>query len=427
MSCLAELSVQGQTAGGFAIYAQRRLGPWVGFITGWNYWLAWVAGTAAEGVAIGTYVSSLGPFHQVPVWLIALVVVSLNFAVNLIGVLTMGNYELILSGIKIVVLLVFAGVCFATVLGVGTPAVGLQGFTSHGGMFPTGAGGLFSSFLLVFMAFTGVEMISISSEESVQPERDVPRALMGTAAGVTILFILGVFGLVAVMPWNHVGTTSSPLDAALNAIHLPMLANVIVLAIIFSSVSAIDSGLYASSRMLFALSREGYFPKGVSRTHPTRQVPVGALLVSGVCIYAGVLLAVVLPGYAFVFLGSLATLGFMWAYVLIPVLQMLYRARLTREQVRALRWKVPLYPLTPIVCVIVVCIGIIGPIFQNQPGLFGINAGALPVVAGAVWVAVWTAYYLLIGRRLRERAGSAATEDIVPALETVESPVMANE
>jgi L-asparagine transporter-like permease len=241
------------------------------------------------------------------------------------------------------------------------------------------------------------------------------------------LFILAVSGLVAVVPWNHVGTTSSPLDAALNAIHFPMLANVIVLAIIVSSVSAIDSGLYASSRMLFALSREGYFPRSVSRTHPTRQVPVGALLISGLCIYAGVLLAVVLPDYAFVFLGSLATLGFMWAYVLIPVLQMMYRVRLTREQVHGLRWKVPLYPLTPIVCVVLVGIAIIGPIFQNQPGLFGINAGALPVVAGAIWVAIWTAYYLLIGRRIRRRAGLAATAGIAPVLETAEAPVLATE
>ncbi len=402
MACLAELSVQGQTAGGFAIYAQERLGPWAGFITGWNYWLAWAAGMGAEGIAVGTYVHSLSAFHSVPIWLIALVVVGADFGINLIGVLTMGNYEFILSSIKIVALIIFAIACLAAVLGMGSSTGGLNVLTGHGGLFPTGVHGLFNSFLIVFFAFTGVEMINISAEESVRPERDVPRALVGTAAGVMVLFIAAVLALATAIPWDKVGTSSSPFYDALRAIHSPLLANLMVVAIIISSISALDSGLYASSRMLFALSREGYFPKSMSKTHPTRQVPIGALLVCGVCIFAGVLLDIATPSYAFIFLGSLATLGFMWAYVLIPVLQILYRRGLTKEQVATLRWKVPGYPVTPLVCVALVLVAIIAPIFQNNPGALGINAGLLPVVAGAIWIAVWSLYYLVAGRRFKQ-------------------------
>jgi L-asparagine transporter-like permease len=416
MACLAEISVQGQTAGGFAIYAQERLGPWAGFITGWNYWLAWAAGMGAEGIAVGTYVHSLSAFHGVPIWLIALIVVSADFGINLVGILTMGNYEFILSAIKILALVVFAVACLVATFGVGHSGNSVNALTSgHGGLFPTGVHGLFNSFLIVFFAFTGVEMISISAEESVNPERDVPRALLSTATGVMVIFVVSVLALASAVPWNHVGTSSSPFYDALHGLHFTALANLMVIAIVLSSISALDSGLYSASRMLFALSREGYFPQGMSKTHKTRKVPVGALLVCGVCIYLGVLLDVVMPSHAFIFLGSLATLGFMWAYVLIPVLQMVSRRGMTREQVRDLRWKVPGYPVTPLVCLAAVLVAIIAPIFQNQPGLMGINAGLLPVLGGVIWVAAWTVYYLTIGRRLK--AAAAAVQSAIPEAE----------
>jgi L-asparagine transporter-like permease len=411
MACLSELTVQGQTAGGFAIYAQNRLGPWFGFMTGWNYWLAWIAGSAAEGIAVGTYMTTLPPFHSIPVWLIALIVIALDLGINLLGVLHMGNYELALSTVKIIALAVFALACLGAIFGIGTPAVGGTHFTGHGGFLPNGAGGLFTSFLLVFFAYTGIEMVSISAEESVRPERDVPRALMGTAALVMVLFVVAILGVTAVLDWHQAGTSSSPLVDALNAIHLPLLANLMVLAVIIASISAIDSSLYTASRMLFALSREGYFPKNMSTTHPSRKVPVGATLVCGAAVFVAVLVDIASPTYAYVFLGSLGTLGFIWAYLLIPILQMVYRSDLTKEQVRTLRWKVPFHPVIPIVCFLLVGVALVAPIFQNSPGLFGINGGALPVVGGAIWVALWSVYYLTLGRRYRR----AAAEEMLPA------------
>lgn len=415
-ACVAELAVQGETgagsAGGFAIYAQRRLGPWFGFMTGWNYWLAWVGGIAAEAVAVGIYVNSLAPFHAYPVWLISIVVVTLDLAVNLLDVLTMGNYEFILSSIKIIAIVVFVVACLAAVLGVGTSPVGFGNLTAHGGFLPLGVSGLFASFLLVFYAYTGVEMINIGAEESVRPEHDVPVALLGTAALVMALFIFAILGLVIVEPWTLLGTSSAPLTDALNAVGYKAVATLITFAIILSSISCIDSGIYASSRMLFALAREGYFPSRFSKTHATRRVPIAAITVCGACIYGGAILDYLSPNYAFVFLGSLATLGFMWAYVLIPVLEILYRRGLTPEETATLHWRVPFWPWTPIVCAAFILIAVVGPIFTTSPGLLGIPSGALPVVAGVVWVAFWSVYYVTLGRYYRQQASSEALESL---------------
>lgn len=423
MACLSELSVFKFTAGGFAVYARETMGPLMGFLTGWNYWLAWVAGTAGEAVAIGTYVTSFSAFHAIPVWVVALAFLGVDIAINLIGVLVMGNYEFALSSFKLIGLGIFILFCLAAVLGLGTSSLGTSNFTQHGGFLPLGIGGLFTSFLLVFYAYTGIEMVSVTAEESVKPERDVPRALMGTALLVTVVFSLASLGLTAVIPWNKAGTLSSPLVDAMNRINQPVVAGLMALVVTAASISALDCGVYGSSRMLFALSREGYFPKFMSRTHVTRKVPTAAIASSAACMIVGVLLDVLSPNYAYIFLGSLATLGFLWAWLIIPSAQILYRVQAGAERVRSLRWKVPLYPFTPVACIIAILVAIIGPIFQNSPGPFGINSGALPVIAGAIWTVLWALYYLAIGRNFKHGAeyyASGVEAEYVPLAEVAE-------
>jgi len=406
MACLAELSVHGKTASGFAKFAEETMGPLMGFLTGSNYWLAWVAGPAGEAIAVGTFAVALAPFHSVPIWIISLVVIVGDLAINYAGVLLMGNYEFVLSTIKIIGMILFCIFCFAAVFGIGQPAIGAANINGHGGFFALGATGVFTSFLLVFYAYTGIELVSVSAEESVHPERDVPRALMLTAALVSVLFIVSALALVAAEDWQKLGVSSSPLIDTLNTIHLPAVANILTIAIIVASISGIDAGIYTGSRMLFALSRDNYLPARFSTTNPHRKIPTFALTVTGVTMVAMVLLDLYSPTVAYVFLGSLSTLGFLWAWLFIPVMQMLYRRKIGPEGVRNLKWKTPLYPFTPIACIILVGVAMIAPIFQNTPGLFGLSAGALPVAGGILWMGIWIIYYFAYGRNLRSRTAA---------------------
>ncbi len=410
MACLAELSVHGKTASGFAKFAEETMGPLMGFLTGSNYWLAWVAGPAGEAIAVGTFAVALAPFSSIPIWVISLVVIVGDLAINFIGVLLMGNYEFVLSTIKIIGMIFFCIFCFAAVFGVGQPAIGAANLTGHGGFFALGATGMFTSFLLVFYAYTGIELVSVSAEESVHPERDVPRALMLTAALVSALFIVSALALVSAENWQKLGVSSSPLIDTLNTIHLPVVANILTVAIIVASISGIDAGIYTGSRMLFALSRDHYLPARFAITNPRRKIPTFALSVTGGAMVAMVLLDLYSPTVAYVFLGSLSTLGFLWAWLFIPVMQMLYRRKIGPEGVRNLKWKTPLYPFTPIACIVLVATAMIAPIFQNQPGLFGINAGALPVVGGGLWMAIWIIYYFAYGKNLRLRGAAERSQ-----------------
>ena len=410
MACLAELSVQGKTAAGFAKFAEETMGPVMGFLTAANYWLAWTAGPAGEAIAVGTFAVALAPFSSFPVWAIALVVIVVDLAINYIGVLLMGNYEFALSTIKIIGMIIFCIFCFAAVFGVGQSGIGASHINSHGGFFALGVSGMFTSFLLVFYAYTGIELVSIGAEESAHPERDVPRALMLTAALVSVLFIVSALALVAAADWQKLGVSSSPLIDTLNVIHLPVVANIVTIAIIVASISGIDAGIYTGSRMLFAMSRDNYLPARFARTNPKRKIPSFALTVTGGTMVVMVLLDVASPSVAYVFLGSLSTLGFLWAWLFIPVMQMLYRRKIGPDGVRNLKWKTPLYPLIPLACIVGVAVAMVAPIFQNQPGLFGINAGALPVVTGLLWMAIWLTYYFAYGRNLRQRTAASRAE-----------------
>jgi L-asparagine transporter-like permease len=288
MACLAELCVA-KPVGSFATYARDAMGPLAGFLTGWNYWLAWVMGIATESVAAGTYLHA--QYSGIPVWLTAFIIIAFEMIINIIGVLLMGNYEMLLTTIKSVGLLCFVVVGILAILGIGFPHHGLSNISSNGGFFPKGGGAVFAALLTVLFAYVGIEMVSVAAEECRDPKRDVPRSLLLSVVAVIGIFLVGTVVLLAILPWNQAGTSSSPFVDALNALNLGPLASIFSWIVIIASVSAVDGGLYTASRMLFSLSREGHFHPSLASTHPTRRTPTLATVLTAGCAFIGALLA----------------------------------------------------------------------------------------------------------------------------------------
>jgi L-asparagine transporter-like permease len=414
MACLAEMSVTRAVAGSFAIYARETMGPLAGFLTGWNYWLAWVMGAATESVAAGTYFHTFRP--EVDIWIVAGVIVAIEMVVNLVGVLFMGEYEFALSMLKTIVLGVFLLIGIAAIVGIGFHATGVTNYTSHGGFLPKGGGAVFTALLTVFFAYVGIELVGIGAEESVHPERDVPRALMGTAALVAVLFVAGSLVLMAIEPWTQASTVSiSPFVDALNHLNVPVIATIFNWVVIIASLSSVDGGLYTASRMLFALSREGYFPEQLAQTQPKRKVPTLAITITSLCIFVGAVLAYFYPSSAYIFVADLSSFGFLFAWLMIPIAQMLYRVQKGKSYVDQLKWKVPLYPLTPLLAIAAVLTAFVGQFFVGSGNAFGpftIPGSGLTIVIGIIWTVVWGIYFLTIGRHFKHgetwRASEAA-------------------
>jgi L-asparagine transporter-like permease len=399
MACLAEMSVTRRVAGSFAIFAQETMGHLAGFLTGWNYWLAWVMGAATESVAAGTYFHVFYP--SIPIWIVAGVIVAIEMVVNLVGVLFMGEYEFALSSIKLVALGLFIVIGGFAIFTSSLNTVGLSGYTGTGGFFPNGIGAVGTALLPVFFAYVGIELVGVTAEESVHPERDVPRALIWTAVIVAVLFIVASLVLLGVITWTKAGTSSSPFVDAFNAMHLGAIASVFNWVVILASLSSVDGGLYTASRMMYAMSREGYLPKMLSTTHPVRKTPNPAIFVTSLCIFIGAVLAYFYPNSAYIFVASLSSFGFLYAWLMISICQPLYRMQKGPEYVRNLKWKVPLYPLTPIVAIIAVLAALIGQFFapgSQAIGPINIPGSGAVVVIGIIWTLIWAAYYLVIAR-----------------------------
>jgi L-asparagine transporter-like permease len=423
MACLAELAVQKPVSASFATYARDTMGPLAGFLTGWNYWLAWVMGAATESVAAGTYFHSFYSFA--PIWIVAAIIIAIEMTINLVGVLFMGEYEFILSTIKVVALAAFVLIGVCAILGIGFHSHGVTELTANHGFFPKGEGVVITALLTVFFAYVGIELVGVTAEESVNPARDVPRALFWTVIIVVALFVIGIFILLAISPWASASTSSSPFVDAIKSLKIPVIASVLNWIVISASVSSVDGAVYTASRMLFTQAREGNFPRQLAQTNPRRKVPTAAIAITASCTFIGAVLAYFYPASAYVFIASLSTFGFLFAWLMIAVSQPLYRIRKGAEWVRNLKWKTPWYPLTPIIAVVTVLGALVGQFFTggsgNKIGPITIPGGGLAVVVGVIWTVVWAVYYLAFARRTFTHGAEWRSREDAVAAETAET------
>lgn len=424
MACLAELCVMKPVSASFATYARDTMGPLAGFMTGWNYWLAWVMGAATESVAAGTYFHSFYSFA--PIWVVAAIIIALEMAINLVGVLFMGEYEFILSTIKVVALAAFILIGICAILGIGFHSEGVTQLTANHGFFPKGTSVVLTALLTVFFAYVGIELVGVTAEESVHPARDVPRALFYTVGIVVLLFVIGIFILMAILPWAQAGTSSSPFVDAIKSLNIPVLATIFNWIVISASVSSVDGALYTASRMLFTQAREGNFPRALATTNPRRRVPTPAIAITASCTFVGALLAYFFPTSAYIFVASLSTFGFLFAWLMIALAQPLYRRKMGAEWVRNLKWKTPLYPLTPIIAVVTVVGALIGQFFTGGSGTkigpITIPGGGIAIVVGVIWTVVWSIYYLAYARRKFGHGEEWRSQEDAVAAETAELP-----
>ena len=159
--------------------------------------------------------------------------------------------------------------------------------------------------------------------------------------------------------------------------------------------------------------------------------PTAAIAITASFTFIGAVLAYFYPASAYVFIASLSTFGFLFAWLMIAVSQPLYRIRRGAEWVRNLKWKTPWYPWTPIIAVVTVLGALIGQFFTggsgNKIGPITIPGGGLAIVVGVIWTVVWSAYYLAYARRTfthgaewrsREDAVAAETGETAPAMPT---------
>lgn len=394
MALLSEMGVAMPVAGSFQVYASKAISPFAGFVTGWTYWLAFLIGPASETIAAGTYLHLW--FPGVPIWVFSLIVALLMTIVNLIGVLVFGEVEFWLSLIKVVALITFIIWGCVAVFGMPIHGVSLSNMFAFGGFAPQGMAGVLAAMIIVIFAYGGTEAIGTAAGESSNPARDLPRALTGTVLRIVVLYVFSIAVLVMVLPWKQAGISSSPYVDAFGILGGPIAANIMNFVVLTAALSCIDTGVYATSRMLFSLARDGYFPEFFGRLHPTRKVPVNAIATCCLVLFAGSLMFFFVQDFAYVWLASLSGFGFLFAWLMIALSQPGMRKILERENPAALKWKAPFCPYTQYLAVILMLAVFLGQFFV--PGGWKVMA------AGIAWLIIASLYYFLVAKKSMEKA-----------------------
>src|SRR5918994_7412687 len=280
MRMLGEMAVALPTVGSFSDYGRMALGNWAGFSIGWLYWYFWaiVVGFEATVAAsiIGQYISGIHPA------LISLILVLALTATNLYSVGSYGEFEFWFAGIKVAAIILFIVLAALFVIGI-LPGggIGLTNLYAKGGFFPNGGLVMFSGVVTVIFAFVGAEIVTIAAAESSEPERGVARATNQVIYRILLFYVGSVFFLAAVVPWDtkfsEAAVLQSPFTIAFQKMGIPFAPDIMNFVVLTAVLSVLNSSLYTTSRMLFALTRHNDAP-GFFTDTTRRGVPMWAIL-----------------------------------------------------------------------------------------------------------------------------------------------------
>ena len=331
MWALAEMAVAHPVAGSFGVYAEIYLHPWAGFVMRYSYWLAQVIAIGSEVVAASIYCRYWIP--GVPSWVwIAAFSVALVY-VNAKSVASFGAFEYWFAMIKVVTIMLFLVLGVALLFGVGFKRIGLTNYTGHGGFLPHGWLGVGLGIAMAIFSYLGTEIVAVTAGEAGDPSQAVPRALRLTLSRLALFYIGGIAVLVGVLPWDQAGLAESPFVRVFQAAHIPAAAGVMNFVVLTAALSSVNCNLYLTSRMIFSLSRGGYALRTFGRLS-RNGVPLSALLVSSVGMFAALLLDKWFHETAYVYMLGSAFFGGLFVWMMIFVTHLIFRRRASRGAIR---------------------------------------------------------------------------------------------
>ncbi|HEX8590515.1 amino acid permease [Pseudomonas sp.] len=387
MRALGEMAVRNPVSGSFGEYATTYLGPLAGFVLGWTYAFEMVIVCLADVTAFGIYMGFW--FPDVPRWIWVLGIVFLIGALNLCSVKVFGETEFWLSLLKVgaIIAMILAG--FGIMLfGIGSDSAGgvssVSNLWAYGGFMPNGIGGLVASLAVVMFAFGGIEIIGITAGEARNPERVIPRAINAVPLRILLFYVLTLFVLMSLYPWQQIGSQGSPFVQIFDHLGISSAATVLNIVVITAAVSAINSDIFGAGRMMYGLAKQGQAPKGFAQLS-AQGVPWMTVLVMGVALLCGVVLNYLIPENVFLLIASIATFATVWVWLMILVTQIAMRRSMSADEVAQLKFPVPFWPVAPIVATLfmVFVFGVLGYFPDSQAAL----------VVGAVWIGLLVIAY----------------------------------
>jgi APA family basic amino acid/polyamine antiporter len=340
----AELASSIPVAGSAYTYSYATLGELAAWIIGWDLILEYAVSVAAVAVGWGQYFNDLadslfgfklpdslanppgeGGSFNLPAVFIVLAVT----AVLCIGIRESARFNTIMVFIKLVVL------AFFLVVGVTVfDADNLKPFA------PEGVDGVVTAASVIFFAYIGFDAISTSGEETKNPGRDLPIAIIGSLAIATALYIAVAVVAVGALPFDKLKGSEAPLATVIDdGVGLGWAANIISFGALVAITSVVLTILYGQTRIMFAMCRDGLMPIRFADVNPRTRTPVR------ITATFGVLIATVAAFIPLTEIVKLVNIGTLFAFIVVNIgVIILRRTRPDLERGFRVPW-VPVFPI----------------------------------------------------------------------------------
>ena len=262
-------------------------------------------------------------------------------------------------------------------------AIAFTGFTSDNfhDFAPKGVAGITAAAGTIFFTFIGLDAVSTAGDEVKDPQKTMPRAILGALGIVTAIYILVAVSALGTQPWQDFGDKAQG-EAGLAKILQDVVGaswpgTILSAGAVISIFSVTLVTMYGQTRILFAIGRDGLLPKTFAKVSPRTHTPVNNTIIVAVVVGA---MAALVPLDA---LWDLVSIGTLVAFIVVSVGVIILRR--TRPDLPR-GFKVPLYPVTPLLA-IAACIYILSGLHWYTYAWF------------FVWLAIVLAFYFLWGRR----------------------------
>lgn len=272
VACFAEAGSRFDETGGPYLYARAAYGEFPGFLVGWMFFLARLAGTAAIINAFTTYLGYIDPSLGTGVGkLVAVTVAVAGLAVlNVFSVRTAASAVNVLTVGKMVPLLIFIGV------GLFFVDPGRISFLA----LPEDDGSLRQAALLLVFAYGGSENANVPTEEARNPRRHLPFALLATIGATAVLYVL--IQVVAQGTLPGLASSTTPLASAAREVMGPPGGWLLTGAAIVSTLGTASALILVGPRILYAFAHHGQLPAALAKIHPDYRSPYIAVVVFAV-------------------------------------------------------------------------------------------------------------------------------------------------
>ncbi|GAB1575794.1 APC family permease [Bordetella petrii] len=261
----AELACRYPEAGGGYVFVREVLGRGWGFMMGWVFWGAYLFVSGYVTLGFGGYLQAL---TGIPTLWGAVGLVIACALVNVAGVRLSGQVQVA------VMLLALGGLLGFSLAGL--PSVEAARFEPW---LPNGTGGLLAAALTAFLAFGGFDMVAAAGEEVERPERNLPRAILATLALVLFVYLLVVLVALGTLGWRELGASAAPLSAAATQFLGPAGGKLIAAVAVCTTAATANAVLVVTSRISFAMARDGLLPAALARVSAATGAPWAAVLV----------------------------------------------------------------------------------------------------------------------------------------------------